>query len=165
MVIVGVVLLCASLSTARTQKKKKNVSKREVTVSTKSQVSREGSSRKYAVRQGKSKSSARKGKTAARRPRGQQAIDSERAREIQQALIRERYLDGQPSGTWDDRTRQAMIRYQTDNGWQSKVVPDSRALIKLGLGPKYANLLNPESISASVPDSARHLQPGGSTLP
>ncbi len=29
-----------------------------------------------------------------------------------------------------------MVKYQTDNGWQSKITPDSRALIKLGLGPK-----------------------------
>jgi hypothetical protein len=37
-----------------------------------------------------------------------------------------------------------MERYQSDNGWQSKVTPDSRALIKLGLGPKYSEdqLLN-----------------------
>jgi len=28
-----------------------------------------------------------------------------------------------------------MQRFQADNGWQSKVVPDSRALIKLGWDP------------------------------
>jgi hypothetical protein len=28
-----------------------------------------------------------------------------------------------------------MSRLQADNGWQTKLVPDSRALIKLGLGP------------------------------
>jgi hypothetical protein len=38
-----------------------------------------------------------------------------------------------------------MVKYQGDNGWQTKEVPDSRALIKLGLGPNYSseNLLNP----------------------
>ena len=30
----------------------------------------------------------------------------------------------------------AMVKYQSDNGWQTKITPDSRALIKLGLGPK-----------------------------
>jgi len=69
---------------------------------------------------------------------GQQAIQRDRAIEIQQALIRERYLDGAPSGEWDTRTQQAMSRYQIDNGWQSKITPDSRALIKLGLGPSHA---------------------------
>lgn len=68
---------------------------------------------------------------------GQKKIDASRATQIQQALIREKYLDGQPTGTWDARTEAAMARYQADNGWQSKVTPDSRALIKLGLGPNH----------------------------
>ena len=59
-------------------------------------------------------------------------------RQIQEALIREKYLDGKPSGKWDSRTEQAMGRYQSDQGWQSKIMPDSRALIKLGLGPDYS---------------------------
>jgi hypothetical protein len=75
--------------------------------------------------------------------KGQQGINSERAMEIQQALIREKYLTGEPTGTWDTRTQAALVKYQGDHGWQTKVVPDSRALIKLGLGPNYsAELLN-----------------------
>ncbi|RXS95719.1 peptidoglycan-binding protein [Silvibacterium dinghuense] len=66
---------------------------------------------------------------------GQRGIDSDRAREIQTALIRENYLTGTPSGQWDADTQAAMIRYQSDHGWQTKLTPDSRALIKLGLGP------------------------------
>lgn len=77
--------------------------------------------------------------------RGQQAIDATRAREIQTALIREHYMQGEPSGTWDADTQAAMQRYQADQGWQSKTTPDSRALIKLGLGPSHDHLLNPES--------------------
>jgi len=80
-----------------------------------------------------------------RKPRGQQAIDNARATEIQQALVREHYLSGEPSGTWDAATQGALRRYQTDQGWQSKTVPDSRALIRLGLGPNHDHLLNPES--------------------
>ena len=76
---------------------------------------------------------------------GQQAIDATRAREIQTALIREHYMQGEPSGTWDADTQAAMQRYQADQGWQSKTTPDSRALIKLGLGPSRDHLLNPES--------------------
>ena len=86
-----------------------------------------------------------------RKPRGQQAIDGERARQIQAALIRERYLNGEPSGKWDDSTQAAMRRYQTDQGWQSKSIPDSRALIRLGLGPDHVHLLNPESAMVSEP--------------
>jgi hypothetical protein len=79
------------------------------------------------------------------RKRGQQAIDSSRARQIQEALIREHYMQGEPSGTWNAATQAAMQRYQADQGWQSKQIPDSRALIKLGLGPNPDHLLNPES--------------------
>jgi peptidoglycan hydrolase-like protein with peptidoglycan-binding domain len=93
------------------------------------------------------KKSSRKRRTA--RVRGQQAINKERVKEIQTALIREGYLTGKPDGAWDDRTKKALARLQEENGWQSKVVPDSRALIKLGLGPNRAGLLNPESIQPS----------------
>ena len=81
---------------------------------------------------------------AAWKRRGQQQIQQERAREIQAALIREHYLEGQPSGVWDAKTVAAMRRFQAAQGWQSKVVPDSRALIKLGLGPSHENDLNPD---------------------
>jgi peptidoglycan hydrolase-like protein with peptidoglycan-binding domain len=78
----------------------------------------------------------------------QQNIDRQRARQIQEALEREGYLEASAvDGIWGERSRQAMERYQADNGWQTKIVPDSRALIKLGLGPAYANVINPESIA------------------
>ena len=88
--------------------------------------------------------------------KGQQGINAERATEIQQALIREKYLTGEPTGEWDARTQAALIKYQGDNGWQTKVVPDSRALIKLGLGPNYsAALLNgpPKAAAAATPST------------
>jgi hypothetical protein len=88
--------------------------------------------------------------------KGQQGINSERATEIQQALIRQNYLTGEPTGEWDAPTQAALIKYQGDNGWQTKVVPDSRALIKLGLGPNYsAELLNgpPKAAPAATPST------------
>jgi len=86
------------------------------------------------------------------RARGQQKIDSERAQAIQQALIRQHYLSGDATGVWNQASEEAMRRYQADNGWQSKTVPDSRALIKLGLGPSKDHLLNPDSAMTTVPD-------------
>jgi hypothetical protein len=94
-------------------------------------------------------------KTATSRKRGQQAIDPKRAQEIQEALIREHYLTGEPAGAWNDASQRAMQKYQADHGWQSKQVPDSRALIKLGLGPDHEHLLNPESAMTTQPE-ARH---------
>lgn len=81
--------------------------------------------------------------------RGQQKMDSVRAREIQEALIREHYLDGKATGVWDQSSQKAMEKFQADNGWQNKTVPDSRALIKLGLGPNHDHLLNPNSAMTS----------------
>lgn len=92
---------------------------------------------------GKSSKHRRRTKKGAWKKHGQQKIDAARASQIQEALIREKYLEGQPTGVWDARTEAAMQRYQTDNGWQSKVTPDSRALIKLGLGPNHqSDLIN-----------------------
>jgi len=105
-------------------------------------------------------------KTASSHQRGQQKIDAQRARQIQEALIREHYLSGTPSGVWDSTTQEAMERYQADNGWQSKTSPDARALIKLGLGPDNEHLLNPESAMTSqpVPHSVPSV-PASSTTP
>src|ERR1022692_764565 len=90
-------------------------------------------------------------RSAGRHARGQQKIDPKRAQEIQEALIREHYLEGKPSGVWNDATQKAMQRYQADNNWQSKTTPDARALIKLGLGPDHDHLLNPESAMTTQP--------------
>ncbi|HET9087613.1 MAG TPA: peptidoglycan-binding domain-containing protein [Acidobacteriaceae bacterium] len=84
---------------------------------------------------------------------GQRVMDMQRATEIQQALIQAHYLSGSPTGQWDAESQAAMMKYQSDNGWQTKITPDSRALIKLGLGPKqdageYAN--TPAGISANT---------------
>ena len=97
---------------------------------------------------------ARRARKGAWKHHGQQKIDSDRAREIQTALIREKYMDGEPSGNWDAQTKAAMTRYQADHGWQTKMLPDSRALISLGLGPKHYNLLNPESVAPMTPAGA-----------
>jgi hypothetical protein len=63
-------------------------------------------------------------------------MSSERATEIQTALIKKGYLSGEPTGTWDAQSVAAMQKLQGDNGWQTRVTPDARALISLGLGPQ-----------------------------
>ena len=53
----------------------------------------------------KTSAKARKGaKSRKTKLHGQQAIDTNRATEIQKALIREHYLSGEPSGQWDPAT-------------------------------------------------------------
>jgi hypothetical protein len=88
------------------------------------------------------------------RARGQQAIQPERVTQIQRALIREHYLTGETNGRWDATTIAAMQKYQADHGWQTKLMPDSRALMKLGLGPDYSTAINAKDSSFAVPPSS-----------
>lgn len=104
-------------------------------------------------------------KTASTRSHGQRTIGEDRTRQIQSALIREHYLTGEPSGVWDPQSKEAMMRYQAANGWQTRSLPDSRALIKLGLGPDHKNLLNPDTAAVSSPHELgvnKEAVPGGS---
>jgi peptidoglycan hydrolase-like protein with peptidoglycan-binding domain len=91
-----------------------------------------------------------------RHPIGQRGIAPERATEIQSALIHANYLTGSPSGKWDAETETAMQKYQADHGWQTKLTPDSRALIALGLGPSTASSqpLPANTYSAPTPEPA-----------
>ena len=72
-----------------------------------------------------------------------------RATQIQNALIRAGYLQ-HGSGTWDAETTAALRRYQQEHHWQSRVVPDARALIALGLGPRR----DQSSLYPAVADTA-----------
>jgi peptidoglycan hydrolase-like protein with peptidoglycan-binding domain len=90
---------------------------------------------------------------------GQQSIASERVTEIQQALIREHYLTGEASGEWDSTTQEAMQKFQADQGWQTKLTPDSRALKKLGLGPDYSGAINAKESHFSDPPPISSISP------
>lgn len=94
--------------------------------------------------------------------RGQRGIDSERATQIQDALIKQHYLSGTPSGQWDAATESAMQKYQADHGWQTKMTPDSRALIALGLGPDHAGDGTPVLTTAAP--AAAPAPPAANTL-
>jgi hypothetical protein len=82
---------------------------------------------------------------------GQQAIDPARVTEIQQALIREHYMTGEANGEWNSTTQAAMQKYQADHGWQTKLMPDSRAIKALGLGPDYSTAINANTSSFGAP--------------
>jgi hypothetical protein len=105
----------------------------------------------------------RRSKSKKTMARGQQKIDPQRAEEIQEALIREHYLTGEPTGKWDQASEDALRRYQAQHGWQSKTVPDSRALISLGLGPSHDHLLNPESAMTTGPEDSHPASVGSSS--
>jgi hypothetical protein len=87
---------------------------------------------------------------AAAKPARQRSIDDTRATEIQASLIKSGYLSGEASGHWDSQTEAAMQKFQGDNGWQTKLIPDSRAIIKLGLGPNQDT--EASASSSGLPD-------------
>ena len=152
--VVSVVALAVALngtSFASTSKKKKSTP----TPDSKAQQASAPKGQKH-----KSHSTtSRKSKKSKKSKRGQQAIDTSRTREIQQALIEQHYMDGEPSGKWDDTTQAALRKYQGDHGWQTKTVPDSRALIGLGLGPSKEGLLNPETAMTSPVEHPKSAEP------
>ncbi len=136
-------LLVSALASAQTSKKASAASKKP--------AAKSGTASAHTTSRKGKKSRRRAASASNRRRRGQQKIDPKRAREIQEALIREHYLKEEASDVWDDASQKAMERYQADHGWQSKMVPDARALIKLGLGPDHEHLLNPESAMTTQP--------------
>ncbi len=119
------VLLCTTLPSIAAPAKHKSTVAKPAHATIKRVSSRTSNRRKSSSR---SKSSAVK--VASRAP-----MDTARATQIQTALIKSGYLSGEASGQWDSTSMAAMQKLQSDNGWQTKNVPDSRALIKLGLGP------------------------------
>lgn len=110
-------------------------------------------------------STARIGKGRRAKPRRSTAytrlarmqMDPARVESIQQALINAGTFHGAPTGQWDSETRDAMSRYQAANGFGVTGLPDSKSLMKLGLGP---HPLPPELNKA--PDAAGS-QPDNST--
>src|SRR5271163_559459 len=90
----------------------------------------------------------------ATKPVGQRGIDDARAAQIQASLIKSGYLSGEASGHWDSGTEAAMQKFQSDNGWQTKLIPDSRAIIKLGLGPAQDSGPTTSSLAAPATSPA-----------
>jgi hypothetical protein len=101
---------------------------------TKRASAKSGSKRPAGKKSSSKKSSSKKSSSKKSSVRRQNEPDAERAREIQEALAREGYLTSKPSGKWDAATSDAFSRYQRDKALPVTGKPESRALIKLGLG-------------------------------
>lgn len=95
--------------------------------------------RRTAVRQGKSSvrkaRSSRRGRETRARRFARLKLEPQRIEEIQRALASAGYLNQEPNGVWDQATRDAMRRYQADNGFPTTGLPEAKTLMKLGLGP------------------------------
>lgn len=90
---------------------------------------------------------AKKKKPAGSKSRRQLAPEPARIREIQQALAREGFYQGEPSGKWDGATVTAMKNFQQSKGLQPTGKVEALSLQKLGLGSAIAGLAPPASPS------------------
>jgi peptidoglycan hydrolase-like protein with peptidoglycan-binding domain len=113
----------------------------------------------------KTTGSAKKGKTAAKRPVAsapyrQMAPTPQRYKEIQQALADKGYLKSEPNGVWDTESSEALRQFQTEHNLSPTGKLSSASLIGLGLGPTTAAPLpdqpsvSVEAPSASAPNPA-----------
>ena len=82
-------------------------------------------------------------KATGSRTRGQAAPTRDRIIEIQQALAREGFYSGTPSGKWDAPTSQAMSNFQTARGLTPTGKLGALSLQKLGLGSEIAGRAAP----------------------
>ena len=83
----------------------------------------------------------------ARRSYGQAAPTGDRYTEIQQAVVRKGYLQGEPTPGWGAQNAEALKRFQKDQNLPPNGKITSLSLIALGLGPKR----DVKSVATAIP--------------
>jgi peptidoglycan hydrolase-like protein with peptidoglycan-binding domain len=84
---------------------------------------------------------------ASKRQISQMAPTPDRITEIQSALARKGYYQGDPNGKWDSNTVEAVQKFQSANGIDSDGKLDAPTLQKLGLGSDIAGVSAPKPVS------------------
>ena len=83
--------------------------------------------------------------------------------EIQSALARNGYYQGQPNGKWDSNTVSAMQKFQSGNGLEPSGKLNALSLQKLGLGSSVAGVSAPKPVQPA--GSKPPASPTSSTAP
>lgn len=86
--------------------------------------------------------------------RGQKAPTADRITEIQTALSRDGYYQGEPNGKWDSNTVAAVQKFQSANGMDANGKLDAPTLQKLGLGSDIAGVSAPKPMVPGSPNAA-----------
>jgi peptidoglycan hydrolase-like protein with peptidoglycan-binding domain len=86
----------------------------------------------------------KKRKKTSSRQSSQKAPTPDRITEIQSALARGGYYQGDPNGKWDANTVAAMQKFQSSNGLEANGKLDALSLQKLGLGSDIAGVSAPK---------------------
>jgi peptidoglycan hydrolase-like protein with peptidoglycan-binding domain len=95
----------------------------------------------------KTVSHRKKHHAVAKRQPSQKAPTADRITEIQSALARGGYYQGDPSGKWDPNTVAAVGKFQSANGIDSNGKLDAPTLQKLGLGSDIAGVSAPKPVA------------------
>jgi|HubBroStandDraft_6_1064221.scaffolds.fasta_scaffold00383_19 peptidoglycan hydrolase-like protein with peptidoglycan-binding domain len=82
---------------------------------------------------------------SSRREPSQKAPTPDRISEIQSALSRNGFYEGNPNGKWDSSSVAAMQKFQSANGLDATGKLDALSLQKLGLGSEIAGVSAPET--------------------
>lgn len=88
--------------------------------------------------------------------------EPQRVQKIQKALIEAGELHQEPTGRWDDATRDAMKRYQEAHGFAPTGLPDAKSLMRMGLGP---HPLPPDVETAAANRASLDLRSSSDALP
>lgn len=91
-----------------------------------------------------------------RREPTQKAPTAARISEIQSALARNGYYQGEPNGKWDSSSVGAMQKFQSSNGLEASGKLNALSLQKLGLGSSIAGVDAPKPVqpASSRPPSS-----------
>jgi peptidoglycan hydrolase-like protein with peptidoglycan-binding domain len=90
-------------------------------------------------------------KRRAKREPSQKAPTPERISEIQSALARKGFYQGEPTSKWDANTIAAMQKFQSANGIDASGKINAPSLQKLGLGSSTAGVSAPKPASSTPP--------------
>ena len=134
-------------STAKKSTAKKTTAKKSTTTK-KTSTAKRSTTRKRSTAS-RSRKSSRRSRTASARFRGQTHPTSDRYKEIQTALQGAGFLDGEPSGKWDEPTVSALKRFQEEHSISPSGKINALSLIALGLGPKRGPAPGAESVLES----------------
>jgi peptidoglycan hydrolase-like protein with peptidoglycan-binding domain len=80
----------------------------------------------------------------------QKAPTPARISEIQSALARNGYYQGEPNGKWDSNTVSAMQKFQSSNGLEPSGKLNALSLQKLGLGSSVAGVSAPKPVQPAT---------------
>jgi hypothetical protein len=80
----------------------------------------------------------------------QKAPTAARISEIQSALARNGYYQGEPNGKWDSNTVASMQKFQSGNGLEPSGKLNALSLQKLGLGSSVAGVSAPKPVQPAT---------------